>query len=336
MTNSISGRITLNLVAGIVITVVTVIAAIFWMAARQDEQARASTETMVIGGVDAVARRAEALANDYGWWDDAYFAYVRRDEDWFYTNVGASVSETRVADLFAVVSPDGEVVFGWVIDDKSLPTEILTPDVIEGIRNLAEGMPVESLAARSAFVRFGSTPMVIAVSRITPFTTNPDIDPAELPFFVAGLELNNDRLSELGKTFLIDDLRFETGDARRHSSATSTLPVVDIFGETIGQYTWTPPKPGDAVLRSVLPPIAVALVLFCVVAVVTALRTRRIAIALTESEKEAVTAARTDGMTGLKNRTGFNELLQSPEYQAACRAGHLAVIYLDINGFKAV
>ena len=94
--------------------------------------------------------------NDYGWWDDAYHAYVRRDEDWFYTNVGASVSETRVADLFAVVSPEGEVVFGWVIDDKNLAQEILTPDVIEGIRDLTKGMPVESLAARSAFLRYES------------------------------------------------------------------------------------------------------------------------------------------------------------------------------------
>ena len=79
MTRTISGRITLNLVAGIVITVVTVVVAVFWMAARQDEQAGASTETMVVGGVDAMKRRAEALANDYGWWDDAYQAYVTED-----------------------------------------------------------------------------------------------------------------------------------------------------------------------------------------------------------------------------------------------------------------
>ena len=336
MTNTISGRITLNLVAGILITVITVIAAIFWMAARQDDQASSSTETMVAGGVEAVIRRAQALANDYGWWDDAYYAYVKRDEEWFYTNVGASVSETKVADLFAVVSPEGEVVFGWVIDDKKLPEEILTPDVIEGIRDLAKGMPVESLAARSAFLRYGSHPMVIAVSRITPFTSDPAIDRAKLPFFVAGLELTDELLAELGKSFLIDDLHFEVGAAPGQSAATSALPALDIFGETIGHYTWTPPTPGGAVLRSVLPPIAVALLLFCVVAFVTAFRARKIAIALTESEKEAVVAARTDGMTGLKNRTGFNELLDSPEYQAACKSGELAVVYLDINGFKAV
>lgn len=336
MTRTISGRITLNLIAGIVITVVTVVVAIFWMASRQDEQASVSTETMVVGGVDAFVRRVEALANDYGWWDEAYTAFVDRDEDWFYANFGTSISETRVADIFAVVSVEGEVVFGWVIDDKDLPEEILTPDVIERIRDLAEGMPVESLAARSALLRYGSHPMVIAVSRITPFISHPDIDPSELPFFVAGQELSDERLAELGKSFLIDDLHFEAGEAPHRSSATIALPALDIFGEIIGYYLWTPPTPGDAVLRSVLPPIAVALVLFCIVAVITAFRTRKIAIALTKSEQEALVAARTDGMTGLSNRTGFNELLDSPPYQAACKSGELAVIYLDINGFKAV
>ena len=57
MKKAITGRITLNLIAGIVITVVTVVVAIFWMAARQNEQAAQSTETMVIGGVEAMTRR---------------------------------------------------------------------------------------------------------------------------------------------------------------------------------------------------------------------------------------------------------------------------------------
>src|SRR5688572_18550690 len=177
MTRTISGRITLNLIAGIVITVVTVVVAIFWMAARQDEQASASTETMVIGGVEAMKRRAEALANDYGWWDDAYQAYVAGDQDWLDTNVGSSVTETMVADLFAIVSPEGKIVHAWDLDDEAEPGDVLTAEVIEAVRALAMDMPVESLAARGAFVRVGSEPMVIAVSRITPFLSAPDIDP---------------------------------------------------------------------------------------------------------------------------------------------------------------
>ena len=331
MGRTITNRITLNLVAGIVITVITVLVAIFWMASRQDEQAARSTDTMVVGGVSAIARRTESLASDYGWWDDAYTAYVNRDTQWFATNYGESVEETEVADLFAIISTDGTIDYHWVLGDEATIDEILTPDVIAQIREMSSGLRDESLAAERGLISVGATPMMIAVSRITPFLSNPDVDPSTLPLLVVGLALDEDRLAQLGQTFLIDDLHFEPG-----SEASDFPPALDICGDTIGHYVWTPPRPGNAVLRSVLPPIIVALVIFCIVAFVTAFRARKIAIALTESEKEASIAARTDGMTGLKNRTGFNELLDSPLYQTACKSGELAVIYLDINGFKAV
>ena len=335
MEKAITGRITLNLIAGIVITVVTVMVAVFWMAEKQNDQASQSTDTMVIGGVEAMTRRVQGLANDYGWWDDAYDAYVKSDTAWLEANIGASVEETEIADLMAVVSPAGNVDYGWTLGEDLTAGEILTPEVIEGIRTLAKGMPVESLSARSAFINAGSTVMLIAVSRVTPLSRANEVDPEGRPYFVVGLTMTEDRLAELGKSFLIDDLRL-------HSVAESTPAeagypaVVDVFGHTIGHFVWTPPTPGFAVLRNVLPPITVALALFCVVAFATAFRARKLAIALTEREKEAVTAARTDSMTGLMNRTGFTELIESPENQEACSNGRFAVVYMDINGFKAV
>ncbi|MCB1498481.1 MAG: bifunctional diguanylate cyclase/phosphodiesterase [Bauldia sp.] len=334
MGRTITSRITINLVAGIVITVITVFVAVFWMASRQDEQAARSTDTMVVGGVSAIARRAESLASDYGWWDDAYKAYVNRDAEWFATNYGESVEETEVANLFAIISTEGTIDYHWTLGDAVAIDEVLTPDVIAQIREMSSGLRDESLAAERGIVATESAPMVVAVSRITPFLSDPDIDPSTLPLLVVGLALDEDRLGQLGQTFLINDLHFEPAGAEAEASVFP--PALDIFGNTIGHYVWTPPRPGNAVLRSVLPPIGVALAIFCVVAFVTAFRARKIAIALTDSEKEASIAARTDGMTGLKNRTGFNELLDSPHFQTACKSGELAVIYLDINGFKAV
>jgi len=336
MGQAITGRITLNLVAGIVITVVTVVIAILWMAARQNEQAQDSTYTMVSGGVTAQGRRVESLASDYAWWEDAFTAYQSGDQAWFDTNFGESVEEAEVADIFAVISTEGEIRYSWLLGEDLAADDILTPDVIERVRELAGGLSGESLAATRGIVRMGSDPVVIGVSRITPFLSNPDIDPKSLPLLLVGQALDDERLARLGETFLIDDLHFEMGEAPSASSAKAAVPVVDVFDKTIGHFVWTPPTPGYAVLQNVLPPITVALALFCIVAFVTAFRARKIAIALTQSEKEALVAARTDGMTGLKNRTGFNELLESPEFQAACKAGELAVIYLDINGFKAV
>ncbi|MCB1494194.1 MAG: bifunctional diguanylate cyclase/phosphodiesterase [Bauldia sp.] len=336
MNKGITSRITLNLIAGIVITVVTVVVAIFWMAARQNDQAAKSTETMVVGGVEAMVRRVNGLANDYAWWQDFYDAYVTRDDEWMRTNIESSVAETEIADIMAVVSPAGDIDYAYVLGDELTADKILPPTVIQGIDKLAEGMPIENFAARSAFLDVDGTIMLIAVSRVTPVYEEDKQDPAKLPFFVVGITLNEDALLDLGRSFLIDDLHIELAGDPNQAAFPDAPPIVDIFGNTIGHFVWTPPTPGYAVLRNVLLPITIALALFCVVAFTTAFRARRIAIALSDSEKEAVIAARTDSMTALMNRTGFTELLESSAYEQACANGKLAIIYMDINGFKAV
>ena len=337
MARAITGRITLNLVAGILVTVLTVFSAIIWMAQKQNDQAAKATTTMVVGGLQAMEKRVQGIANDYSWWEDAYDAYTRHDDEWMWSNVGSSVEETQIADLMAIVSPAGKVDYVWATSDLSVPAaDIVTPEIIEGIRKLTDGMPVENLAARPSFITVGENTFLIAVSRIAPVSHLDDVETQKLPFFVAGFLLSPERLANLGKSFLIDDLRLarESGDGL---NSFAEFPVItDIVGKSIGHLVWTSPTPGYAVLRGVFIPIFIALALFCVVALTTALRARKMAIALTESEREAVIAARTDSMTGLTNRTGFTELLESEHYVAACQNGALAIVYLDINGFKTV
>ncbi len=57
MTKALTGRITLNLVAGIVITVLTVVVTISWMAYKHNQQAAQGTQTMVDGGLKAMGKR---------------------------------------------------------------------------------------------------------------------------------------------------------------------------------------------------------------------------------------------------------------------------------------
>ena len=252
MAKTITSRITLNLVAGIVITVVTVMLAILWMAAQQNNQAARSTNTMVVGGVEAMASSVELLAHDYGWWEDAYNAYQEKNADWMWSNVGSSVKDTEIADFMGIISPEGEVAYGWVLEDGIAATDILKPAVISGIRALVKDMPVENLAARTTYVDAGDMVLLIAVSRLTPVSRAAEMDPATLPIYTVGFALSKERLGDLGKTFLIDDLRFErTAGADDHRFA-SYPAVTDVFGKTIGRYVWTPPTPGFAVLRNVL------------------------------------------------------------------------------------
>ena len=336
MARAITGRITANLIGGIVITVGTVLVTICWMAHKHNEQAAESTQTMVVGGVEAMGKRLASLANDYGWWEEAYDAYNRHDKDWIDANVGTGITDTNIADMLFIAAPDGKTDADdeWLIDGAPDSFEkIITPGKMAAIKKLADALPVDNFAAKSViYIDTPSVPMMISIQHLVPVSTADSVKASDLPIIVFGQYLQDKRLQDLGTAFLINDLHFV-----RSSSAPSSQPTIDnLVGKTIGYFDWTPPKPGDDLLKQALPPVTLALALFCVVALATAFRARRVALALTESERQAVVAARTDSMTGLMNRTGFSELLEMEAYEAACTAGELAVIYLDVNGFKAV
>lgn len=336
MAKAITDRITLNLVAGIVITVATVLATVSWMAKKHDEQAAVGTETMVIGGMQAMGKRLTQLANDYGWWEEAYDAYVRGDTEWIDANMGTGITDTAIADLMVIISPEGTIDHAWIGGDAPDSIDaVITPAAVDGIRERAAGLEVANLAGKGGyFVDTPSVPMMLSIQHVSPVSRADEVTSAELPIIVFGNYLDEQRMHDLGTAFLINDLRF-TREGVDEAAAPETI-VRDIHGKTLGRFAWTPPQPGNALLRGVLVPIGIALGLFCLVALVTALRARRMAMALTLSEQEAVTAARTDSMTGLLNRAGFGRLIESAAVAKACDKAELAVIYVDINGFKAV
>ncbi len=335
MSHPIAGRITFNLVAGIVVTIVTVISGVAWMAYRQNDQAAEQTRTMVMGGVDAMHTRVQGLANDYSWWEEAYDAYGRSDKEWIEANIGTGIIDTQIADFLAIISPEHELMYGWWTPADAPNSEtVMSPKLIEKIEELIRTAPIENNAARSSYVQTSAGTLLFAVSRIAPVSKVDTVDPKNLPVLVMGFYLSNQRLSELGRSFLINDLRLEREDAAH--SAKDFPEIRDIYGNVIGRFVWTPPTPGFAVLRNVVAPIAGGLLVFCLIAMWTVLRARRLALSQALSEHQAITAARTDSLTGLTNRYGFNELSDSDQFGEACAKAEAAIIYLDVNGFKSV
>lgn len=98
--------------------------------------------------------------------------------------------------------------------------------------------------------------------------------------------------------------------------------------------SWRPNMPGTFVWKSALPQIAMFVLVFAGVMLFVTLRFSALVKALQRSEAQNAFLARHDPLTGLKNRSGFDE-----EVRRAIRKGEsrpFSILALDLDRFKAV
>lgn len=321
-------QITACLAIGLVVTLLTVCATAVWIARSHDEQAAESTRTMVVGGLSSTRNRLASITNDYVWWDEAYQAYVRKDREWLDANIGSGITGTQIADALIILSPHGEIDYDWQLEDIHYPPDdIVPPTAVERLLALIRDLPVDRRAAQTLFLMTKGGVAMVGVARITPFEHLDSVKKEQMPILLMIQYLNKERLDELGGRFLLRDLHWQD----HPSTPDRTLPLVAQDGISAGYLTWTPPTPGIAQLRGAAPLLGLALVIFCAAMLGIGLRARAMALALSRSEAQAQAVARFDPLTHLLNRFGFNELLDIAEIQEG-----LAVIYMDVNSFKAV
>ncbi len=339
MSAGITSGITANLAIGILLTVVTIFGTAWWMAEQHDKQANQSLERMVVGGVDLTRRRLEAITNDYGWWEEAYLAYERGDAEWMDANIGTGITGTQIADALAVVTADGTVGTAWTVDETPEAWKaIFTPELVARTGKLIADAKVDRLAARSMFFAIAGKVYLIAVQRITPVSKAESVKGTDLPLVVFAQEMTADRLLELGRQYLISNLRLGkvplgvSGGGGAHGSEI----LDDADGKPVGRLLWTSPRPGRDLLLQLAAPMFGALLAFVIVASLISMRVRGMALALSQSEEEAIGASRSDSQTGLLNRAGINALMAAPDCAERCRMGQAVVAYLDVNDFKAV
>lgn len=114
------------------------------------------------------------------------------------------------------------------------------------------------------------------------------------------------------------------------------LVMTPVGGDTYNPMvaSWRPNMPGSFVWQSALPQIAVFVLAFAGVMLFVTLRFSALVKALQRSEARNAFLARHDPLTGLKNRSGFDE-----EVTGALRKGEkkpFAIIAIDLDKFKAV
>ena len=152
---------------------------------------------------------------------------------------------------------------------------------------------------------------------------------------VASIKYMNDRLlTRIGERLQVDGLRMIEDDAP--SGSEQIIEVADAERQSVARFAWRPKRPGEVIIVSIVPFVAVALVSFALLLLIIMRHMRRTAAAIAGGERRLRHLALHDPVCGLPNRIYFSERLERSI--AEVRGGGLtaAVFYIDLDHFKDV
>jgi diguanylate cyclase (GGDEF)-like protein len=152
------------------------------------------------------------------------------------------------------------------------------------------------------------------------------------PALVSIRYLDSGFARDLQTKHLIDAPRFRRLDDRVGNER--SLLIRSEWGDDLGYLIWTPELPGSRIISALWPAYALAMTLLAVLMV---LILRRLTQSLRDRgvlEERATHLAYHDALTGLPNRTFFNEAVERALADGANQ--EVALLLIDLDGFKQV
>ena len=241
-----------SLVIGAVVLVITFV---FMTAYRQDQEAKTASLRLAETALETKKGNVARNLKDYAFWQDAFDnLHTKVNVEWAATdgNVGANIYNSLGYELAFVLSPDRRTVYA-IREGKPISMDAMAvmPTVATLLPEASKGGP-----ATVGYIRSGDEMFVVGASAILP-PNAADAPPSEArSIMVFADRIDAKLLEQLSRDYLLSGFRFES-----HLMPQATaLPLVDPTGSPLGFLTWSPDRPGLAVLRSVLPPLGVVLV----------------------------------------------------------------------------
>lgn len=334
------------------LTVGVLVAVLFTLAARVDQGALRHEQQLVQRGVDSKIADLQRVVSPQVFWDDAVAHLDNRfDPAWAADNISAYLVTQGGFDMIFGVDHRDRPLFSTRVGKASAPEDYgryaanFAP-LIAKLRAAEARRPrVGGPRADGAIV---STPLQISaiesldgeVYVVTASLVQPDFGTAIIrhdraPVVITALRIDAVFLQSFASRFLLAGIHLHKGDARKQTND-AHVTLRNHAGAVVATLDWTPPHPGQRLLRKAVIPILLVVGGLAAVALIFARRSRRIAEGLLASEARAKHMAMHDALTGLPNRVLFEERLRQGVDGLARRRGALAVLAIDLDRFKAV
>lgn len=319
--------------------------ALVLVALQLNSKEREQTSFYLGKAIEARTLTLENTIGDYAFWGDAYNRmHAAIDIDWAYTrnNLGESMYETFEYEGVFVINAEGSSVYS-VIEGE------LSNDITLGswINQSVESLLVqareraEDEEAVSAVIEIDGQPALIAAAA---FTNGGDPYVEELPGPRSVLllvdKLDAAKLISIGEGYGLNQLRLpnDSDDALEEPSIT-----LNTLSGTLMTLRWDPPQPGNTMLIWLFPILVLGLLVFIYITRfnlrATLAAARKADASHNESrhfQAELVFRATHDSLTGLPNRSLLEERLKQACLSSQQGGSHLAVMLIDLDGFKPI
>lgn len=309
------------------------------LAAEQQQQL---VETVIRHRIADTAHDQEGVTI----WDQAarHANAAKPDLEWLDGNVGTWMHTYYGHDEAYVVRDTGEPIYamrGGVMrgaEEYHGPVENVARPLIQKLRfaMVQPGRGTVEPRTQSA----GAIDLAVVGSRAAIVSVKPIIDdtgevrqPGREPIHIAVRYLDGDFLEELATSYALSHARFSR--VALHDWEVS-VPVTSTNKTIIGYISWEPFRPGTLLTKRLLPLSLVALVLVSGLLALVLLHLRRSTVALEASEAQAQHLAFHDTLTGLANRSIFDTRLAQSLAAARAQGNSIALLYLDLDGFKNI
>ncbi|MBU4548743.1 diguanylate cyclase [Hoeflea sp.] len=309
-----------------IVAVGVILSSVFWLTSRLDKLEQQGVENVVELMVTEKVERVKVSTADYAHWNLAYELVIANDKDGLYDNLGSGATESDLFDQIVILNSKGKVVHVYdSTGSLGSPEDFDLEGILPFLARLKETIPADYVTV-SGIGTVDGVYGAIAATRITPdYLENSESAP--LPVMLGIKLFNEDALQAIAR------LTQGTGYAITPVGDPPADPAIELAGPDgtpVAQLIWTHNQVGTALRTEIMP----ALLLVCVSIFGICLFAARYFHQQSKALDRAMMVASTDKLTGLLNRSGLDEALRAPKVKARIDAGHVAIIYLDLNGFK--
>lgn len=288
----------------------------------------------VTGAMRTFRDQLAATLHDYSAWDDAaQFGYSPMGRDWLVRNFGEMSFNSDLFDVAMVLNQRGAAITAHSQgeDISRRVGDFLTPDVISLFEKV-RGMDDTSMPEATGFVSTKKGVAAVGIGLIRKKSGERAVSLGESRYAVFLRHLTDDAIERIAQSYVLPGLELVADTA----ASEQRVVLNSTRGRPVASITWVARSPGDTSLAQVRPLIWCAVLMIGIYMVLLFVTGSQILKRVSADEAAAVKLSLTDRLSGLPNRAGLFVGLQELVTKAQEEGSDVALLYLDLDGFKEV